>query len=59
LGQFPDSYNLELIDNFQPKIVSFRTVPITDKDRCELKLKWLIDQGVVDYVNRPTDWINH
>lgn len=59
LGQFPDLYNLELIDNFQPKIVPYRRVPITVKDRYELKLKSLIDQGVVAYVDRPTDWTNH
>eukprot|EP00102_Acyrthosiphon_pisum_P018369 XP_008190098.1 PREDICTED: uncharacterized protein K02A2.6-like [Acyrthosiphon pisum] len=59
LGQFPELYNLELVDNFQPKIVPYRRVPIAVKDRYELKLKTLIDQGVVDYVNRPTDWTNH
>lgn len=59
LGQFPDLYNLELIDNCQPKIVPYRRVPIAVRDKYELKLKSLIDQGVVDYVNRPTDWTNH
>lgn len=59
LGQFPELYNLELVDNFQSKIVYYRTVPIAVKDRYELKLKLLIDQEVVDYVNRPTDWTNH
>ncbi|KAL4126071.1 hypothetical protein QTP88_010302 [Uroleucon formosanum] len=49
LGQFPELYNLELVDNFQSKIVYYRTVPIAVKDRYELKLKLLIDQEVVDY----------
>lgn len=59
LGQFPELYNLELKNNYQPRIVPYRRVPLSVKDRYELKLKSLIDQKVLDYVNKPTDWTNH
>jgi len=33
LVQFPELYNLELVDNIQPKIVPYRRVPKAVKDR--------------------------
>lgn len=33
LGQFPKLYNLEVVDNFQPKIVPYRRVPTNSSQR--------------------------
>lgn len=59
LGQFPELYNLELVENYQSKIVPYRRIPLAVKDRYELKLKTLIDQKILEYVDKPTNWTNH
>lgn len=37
----------------------YRRVPLAVRDKYEAKLKLLIKQDVVGYVDGPTDWTNH
>lgn len=52
-------YKLELVENYQSKTVPYRRIPLAVKDRYELKLKTLIDQKILEYIDKPTNWTNH
>jgi len=59
LGKFPDLYEIQLKDNAEPQPAPYRKVPHAVVDRFIIKLKELIEKGIVSYVEKPTDWLNN
>jgi len=59
LGKFPDLYEIQLKDNAEPQPAHYRRVPHTVVDGFIIKLKELLEKGIVSYVEKPTDWLNN
>lgn len=59
LGKFPELYEIQLKDNAEPQPAPYRRVPYTVVDRFIIKLKELLEKGIVSYVEKPTDWLNN
>lgn len=52
VGLFPEEYEIQLKHNAEPKIMPYHRLPLLVKDRLIGKLKTLIKQGIVSYVNK-------
>jgi len=58
LGLLDDDVHLETDPSVPPVQMPLRRLPITVRDRVQLELKKLTDQGVIQPVTEPTPWVS-
>ena len=59
IGKLPGEYDMQLDPKIQPIQVRPRKVPVSMKNDLETKLTKLIEDGMIEKVNSPTEWISH
>lgn len=55
LGKFPEKYKIQLKEKAEPKLAPYRRVPQTKQERFTIKLKELIETGVLSYIKESTN----
>ena len=58
VGTLKTTYKIELKDDAKPCIVPPRKVPFAIKDRLHEELNRMEKLGVIEKVEKPTDWVN-
>ena len=58
IGMLKTSYCIELKDDVTPVIVPPRKIPVALKDRLKEELTKMEDMGVIEKVEKATDWVN-
>lgn len=58
LGKMPKKYTIVLKSESVPVVKPVRRVPEIIKGRLEKSLKKLVEKGIIEPVDYPTDWVN-
>lgn len=58
LGEFPNVHHIHLKGDAIPHIQPPRRVPKALHERLKLKLEQLENQGIIEKIEKPTDWLN-
>lgn len=59
IGKFPGQCKIELKSGSVPKLKYKKRIPLAMQDRLKSELLKMVDQGVIEKVDYPTDWINN
>ena len=57
VGTLPSTYHIELKENAQPVVVPPRKLPFAMKQRVKKELYRMEKIGVIEKVDKPTDWV--
>lgn len=58
LGEYPKEYKISVRSDVTPSIQPARCVPLAIHDKLKSKLDEMELQGIIQKVNKPTDWVN-
>lgn len=57
-GQIKKQYKITLKDNAIPKTCAARKIPLALRDKVKRKLDALVDDGIIEPITEPTDWVH-
>ena len=55
---FEGEYNIVTDPNVQPVQHAMKKTPIKYQDKIEKELDWMVEQGIIAPVTKPTEWVN-
>ena len=58
LSSIPFTHEITLAENCTPVINAPRRVPVAIKDKLKSEIQRMVDLGVIEKVEAPTDWVN-
>ena len=58
VSTLPSTYRVELKENAQPVVVPPRKLPFAMKEIVEKELDRMVNLGVIEKGDMPTDWVN-
>ena len=58
IGCLPLVHHIEIRDDVKPVIAPVRKIPFALKPKLKKELKRMLDQEIIEQVEKPTDWAN-
>jgi len=58
IGLFPGQFHITLKEKAEPVVQPPRKYPIHLKDKLKMELDKMEDMGVIDKVEKPTEWVS-
>ena len=50
--------SLHIDENVKPRILPCRNIPLSLRDKVKLEIDSLVQQGILERVDEPTQWVN-